>query len=209
MFKKFFILFFILLLDNFAFCGNKKIQFIEKLLHSTVAIVDNSKYTQNKKQNEVLAMYKKIIDFNWNARVAIGKYWSKMSEEQQRRYFKAYRELLSYNWIIKFTEYTSQNSMQLKINQESINVNNTDEIVETQIIPPNGQSIIIDILTREIENGEIKILNIIVEGINVALAYRAQFDEYMSENNEDIEKFIKYLEDKNVLNKKNNPTLQI
>jgi phospholipid transport system substrate-binding protein len=146
--------------------------------------------------------YMKYIDFEWNSRMAIGKAWKNLSPDEQKEYIKEYTLFLAYTWLPKLN-YNTNDGVRIKVKPDVIPINKKDDNVVVHIITPDSKVYEVFIRVREYEENMFKITNVTVEGIDLAMSYRVQFEQYIEQNGGSSQKLLQYIKDKNEENKKN------
>ena len=83
------------------------------------------------------------------------------------------------------------------VNDKTTKINN-DEHVDVVIYSPDGKTFNLKLRIRNKPEWEhCKILDVIVDGVDLAMSYRAQFDAYIEQNNGKSDIIIDYLAKKN------------
>ncbi len=179
-----------------------KAEYIDKLQKEVFQIM--SKKDLKPKQIRQIAVdhYMKYIDFEWNARMAIGKAWKVLSANEQKEYIKEYTLFLAYTWLPKLN-YNTNDGVRVKVKPDVIPINNKDDNVVVHIITPDSKVYEVFIRVRDGEGGALKITNVTVEGIDLAMSYRVQFEQYIEQNGGSSQKLLQYIKDKNEENRKN------
>ena len=147
------------------------------------------------KEEKCIALSDEYVDFEWNAKMAIGRHFKSMNELQQKEYLSLYRKLLINKWLPKI--YNVSSLVNIKINKNVDQINETDEMIKGKFFFKNEKgkedNFTIDIRVRLVD-GRYKVLNILVENVDLAMSYRSDFDATITKSG--IECFLSALSEK-------------
>lgn len=104
------------------------------------------------------------------ARFALGRYWRTASKQEQSEYLKLFEDMVLRVYAGRFTDYQGQSFEVAQTRAQG----SRDTIVTTFIIPDNGNKIQIDWRVRY-KNSKYKIVDVMVEGVSMALTQRSDF----------------------------------
>ncbi len=145
--------------------------------------------------------FREILETKFNvkaiAKFVLGRYWKQASEEEKERFLNLFTETTVASYATRFKEYTSERFDILGSRSES------DEgvTVSTQIVRPNGPPIPIDWKIFE-KNGEIRIYDVILEGISMSITQRSEYASVIQKGGGQIESLNLALEKKLMTPKK-------
>ncbi len=161
--------------------------------------VMRTKKTMTQKRQTIVNKYMSAINFEWNAKMAIGRPYLTLTPEKQKEYVKAYTEFLAYVWLPKLN-YDSDSGIKIVVQKKTEVINDKDQNVTVNLITPDSKKYEAIFRVR-CENNNCKILNIVAEGIDLAMSYRSQFTSYIEEHRGDATCVIDYLKQQNKINK--------
>ena len=138
--------------------------------------------------NEVLAPY---VAFDKMAKKVLGKHWRKITEDQQERYTKAFKERVS---LAMVSQYDPSKNYVLKITGERRNKKGNLVLVKSAVKESSGaSSYLIDYkLYQNKKTQQWQVYDVIVEGISVLQSFKSASAEEIKKNG--IEELIKQLE---------------
>jgi phospholipid transport system substrate-binding protein len=156
---------------------------------SVVALAQDAAAMINGIANRVLALLKagvpdaereaalsKILRENFDlasiGRTVLGRHWNTATPQQQQRFLAAFERAEVKAYSNRFKEYAGQSLVVGKVTS-----NSPRELVDAQIIQPNGQQIK---LVWEVVNG--KIVDVTIEGVSMAITRRSDFNAYIQRN---------------------------
>lgn len=136
------------------------------------------------------------FELEWTAKMSIGINYKKMSNSEQQRYLKEFAKFFSYIWL-PYLYIDNTTGARLVVKDKTTKINN-DEYIDIVIYAPDGKTFNLKLRVRNKQEWQhCKILNIVVDGVDLAMSYRAQFDAYIEQNNGKSDIIIDYLAKKN------------
>ena len=136
---------------------------------------------------EISNAFSPIVDFQRIARNVMGKHYKASTSSQRDRFSEAFRTSLLNTYSKTLIEFKDEKIIVLppKGKPKSPNKVKVDiEIITASKSYPGVYSMYLD------KNNEWKIINIVVNGINLGLTFRSQFYSLMEKNNNDISAVI-------------------
>ena len=127
--------------------------------------------------------------------MALGRLFLQLPQNEQKKYLIEYKKFITYTWLSKLGQ-NILDGVNMKIKEKSSKINENEEYV-TLLIKLDNSEIYEAVLRTKLSNGVFKILNINIEGIDLAAAYRADFLSYIEQHDGNPKNIIKYLEDQN------------
>ena len=132
---------------------------------------------------EISNAFSPIVDFQRIARNVMGKHYKVSTSSQRDRFSEAFRTSLLNTYSKTLIEFKDERIIVLPPKNKSITPNKVKvdiEIITSSKSYPGVYSMYLD------KNNEWKIINIVVNGINLGLTFRSQFYSLMEKNNNDI-----------------------
>ena len=132
---------------------------------------------------EIGNAFSPIVDFQRIARNVMGKHYKVSTSAQRDRFSEAFRTSLLNTYSKTLIEFKDEKIIVLPPKNKSRTPNKVKvdiEIITSSKSYPGVYSMYLD------KNNEWKIINIVVNGINLGLTFRSQFYSLMEKNNNDI-----------------------
>ena len=132
---------------------------------------------------EIGNAFSPIVDFQRIARNVMGKHYKVSTSSQRDRFSEAFRTSLLNTYSKTLIEFKDEKIIVLPPKNKSRTPNKVKvdiEIITSSKSYPGVYSMYLD------KNNEWKIINIVVNGINLGLTFRSQFYSLMEKNNNDI-----------------------
>lgn len=181
--------------------ASKHVEMSKKILNDTLKILENNANTEQKKRQIIVNKYIENVNFEWNARSALGRPFLQLSQQEQQEYVKEYTKFLIYSWLPKMS-YDKKSGVVFSVADKSEKINDTDANIYLLITTKDGNRYEVVLRTRITKEDKFEILNLYFEGIDLASSYRAQFTSYMEQNRNDPRSVIQYLKEQNKEKKK-------
>jgi phospholipid transport system substrate-binding protein len=138
------------------------------------------------------AEFRKLLNENFDmaaiGRFALGRNWKTATPAQQTEYQKLFKDMIVKTYSRRFKEYNGQ---EVKV-QSARADGETDIIVSSTIVPPSGPSVAVDWRVRQISGGY-KVVDILVEGVSMALTQRSDFASVIQRGGGNIEVLLEQL----------------
>ncbi len=149
--------------------------FVKTLTEQTLSILNEDGVAADAKEDKLMQLFGKNVDFDWVGKFVLGKYWREATDDQKKDYLRWYRDFVLRNYTSRFREYTG----------ESVNVLRTEPIsdgkvqVNMEIVRPKQEDVRIDLKLKD-NAGELKIYDIVVEGVSLIATQRSEFASVVS-----------------------------
>ncbi len=145
--------------------------FIQNLADESTKILSDKETSQAEKIKRFDVILSRDVDMGRVGRFVLGRYWRGLAEEELNTYLETYQDYLIHSNAARLGTYSGG----------KISVTNSVDDAKDQVIVksevPNeegGNAIKIDWRVR-VKDGEMKVVDIIVEGISMALTQRDEF----------------------------------
>lgn len=146
-------------------------------------------YAQHEEALESLvdASLDDVADFHYIAASVMGRYFRVATPEQRSRFVDVFRETLIDTYAQGLVTFDYRDIRVLEGNDERRYENQAS--VEMEVVSTNGEVYPVE-YTLHRRDGEWRVINVIVNGINLGLTFRNQFDQAMRDHNRDIDAVI-------------------
>lgn len=172
-------------------------RYIEQLFYGYADKIESKNYSQTEREQIIIDTYYPYFNFEWLAKMSLGRAYKTLTPQQQKEYINEFSKFFSYVYLPSF-DYDRKIGILLKIEPKTIKINDTDSIVKVVLTAPDSKKYNIDVRVRKTnDKRKINFLNLTIDGIDLAMSYRAQFTSYIEGHNNDATSIIKFLKDKN------------
>ena len=128
-----------------------------------------------------------VADFRYIGASVMGKYFRNATPEQRRRFADVFRQTLIDTYTRGLVTFDYD---ELRVIDDQRPQRYEDQTsVEMEIVANNGDAYPVSYSLRQSDD-EWRVVNVIVNGINLGLTFRNQFDQSMRDNNRDYDAVI-------------------
>ncbi|SVB05783.1 uncharacterized protein METZ01_LOCUS158637 [marine metagenome] len=165
---------------------NNAEEFVNKFADEAITILNNNEISDNEKNDKFTNLVMSAIDLNLISQFVLSKTWKSATNDQKERYISAFKKYFINSYANKLDQYSG----------EKIIVTGSEEagkyiIVDSNIIREGTDTLKINLKWRLLNtNGDIKIIDLNIEGISLVIAQREEFQSFLTNNNSDLEALI-------------------
>jgi phospholipid transport system substrate-binding protein len=136
---------------------------------------------------EVDESLESVADFRYIGASVMGSYFRNATPEQRSRFVEVFRQTLidTYTRGLVTFDYDDIRVLEHQSGQRY----DDQASVDMEIVATNGEVFPVS-YTLRLSDGQWRVVNVIVNGINLGLTFRNQFDQAMRDNNRDYEAVI-------------------
>tara|TARA_Y100000748_G_scaffold304126_1_gene311935 strand:+ start:2596 stop:3186 length:591 start_codon:yes stop_codon:yes gene_type:complete len=161
-------------------------EFVNKFAEDAIMILSNEQISKSAKNDQFTNLVMSAIDLNLISQFVLSKSWKTATDDQKERYISAFKTYFINSYANKLDQYSN----------ERIIVNGSEKagkyiIVDTNVIKEGTDTLKINLKWRLLnKNGDIKIIDLNIEGISLVIAQREEFQSFLANNNDDLEALI-------------------
>ena len=190
---RFFLTKFLFVLSFSSFLHSEKIpeihEFIDKNAQYFLTIIKEEGSTYENEPEKFKTRLKNIwepmVDVGLVSRLILSKAYAGATTEQIVAFEEQTKKILLDTYVttlLEFEDYTLETNAEIKINKRTFEV--------SVKFLSSSDSFITKFSVYKNKLGEYKIINIIIDGINLGLTFRNQFQDNLANNNMDLDKAI-------------------
>ncbi len=156
-----------------------------------VAVLADQSLAPQERAEEFRQLLIERFDVARIARFTLGRYWRKATEEQRAEYMRVFEDYISATYARQLTSYSGET---LAVD----GVRDRDEKrarVASRIVRAEGEPIMIEWRLRRAD-GAWRIVDVLVEGVSMALTQRSEFAAVVRANGGRVEGLIEMLREK-------------
>ena len=163
-------------------------QFVENMTQQGLAFLADKSLTKAEKRQSFNKLLTKKFDLEAIAKFTAGRYWKQMDASQQSEYLKLFKNMIVDVYSRRFDEYQGQ-TVTVK---GATPLNDDEAVVKSVINQPGGGEVTVDWRVRE-RGGEMKILDVIVEGVSMSVTQRSDFSSVIQRGGGNVEVLLDHL----------------
>ena len=200
---RFFLTKFLFVLSFSSFLYSEKIpeihEFIDKNAQYFLTVIKEEGSTYDNEPEKFKTRLKNIwepmVDVSLVSRLILSKVYEEATPQQIIAFEEQTKILLLDTYVttlLEFEDYTLETDKEIKVNKKTFEVS-------VKFIS-SSDSFITKFSVYRNKLGEYKIINIIIDGINLGLVFRNQFQDNLEKNNMDLDKAIETWKPLNIYN---------
>jgi phospholipid transport system substrate-binding protein len=164
--------------------------FIRTVGQNAINSLTNKGVTQAKRENLFRKILRQRFELKVIARFALGRFWRRASKAQRIEYITLFEDFIVKAYATRFADYKGENFIVGKVR----NINERDNLVQSEVVLGNGRKILVHWRVR---NGKaFKIIDVLVEGVSMAITQRDQFAAIINQNGGKIDGLLSALHKK-------------
>lgn len=187
--KKILALFMMLFLSAKAYAADPSIAFVNSLTDDIIQNVLESDKSQDEKLARFKASFEKALDLKSIGQFVLGVYWRQASAEERTAFLAAFIDYTTKTWADRFNMYNGQKI----IFTGTRNAERGQLYVDSQI--QNNPPVEVIWRLRQ-KNNDFRIIDIIVEGVSMAMSYRNEYSAFLQTHGGKVSALAKELEAK-------------
>jgi phospholipid transport system substrate-binding protein len=177
---------------NYVLAADDPGSYVMEMTTEAINTLTNNSTSQNEKESQFGKLFDKNFDIPSISRFVLGKYWKQASLDQKKKFIKAFRNYVVKTYSSRFNEYSGEQLTLLNFENES---NPKIFVVHTGLKREDASMLMVDWRIGKKKDRFI-ILDIIIEGISLAVTQRSEFVSVIDQNEGSIDKLISLLKEK-------------
>lgn len=146
------------------------------MANMTLSILKDQRGSAADRQDNLKRSFANVVDIDWIAKFVVGASWRTADEAQRARYIKLYRDYLTALYVSNYAENSERKITDIKV----VAVNNSDAddsrfTARTEVVISCKETLNVDYLAAAQEGGGYKIIDVVIEGVSLLSAHRAEF----------------------------------
>ncbi len=146
--------------------------FLESMTHDVFAKLADSSLSQTEKERDLRSLFRQNFDVPAVSRFVLGKHWRKASTAERQDFVDAFEEMNSRQFLAMVGKFSEEMFSIVKVQQDAANPSLS--LVSTKIVQSEGEPISAVWRIRN-NDGHYKVLDIVVEGVSMAITLRHEY----------------------------------
>ena len=161
-------------------------KFVITFTEEAISILSNDTINDSEKTKAFTSLVMSSIDLSLISKFVLARSWKESSDDQKQRYLIAFKNYFVNSYANKLDQYSG----------EKIAIIDSEEagkyvIVNSNIVREGTDTLKINLKWRLLNrDGQIKIIDLNIEGISLIIAQREEFQSFLANNNYDLDKLI-------------------
>lgn len=165
--------------------------FVAKLSKDAITLLTDSKVSEKERENRFEKLLTANFDTSKIGKFVLGQYWKTATKQQQREYTKLFKEFLVTTYTKRFENYSGEG---LKVVGSRVQ-GEQYVFVQTLIHNPEDNAMI-KVDWRVMGPRDLKIVDVIIEGVSMSLSQRSEFAAVIQRAGGDVDALIALLREK-------------
>jgi len=146
--------------------------FLESLTQDVFAKLTDPSLSQTEKERELRNVFRQNFDVPAISRFVLGKHWRKTSTAERQDFVDAFEEMNTRQFLAMVGEFSEEMFSVVKVQEDAAKPSLS--LVSTKIVQSEGEPISAVWRVRN-NDGQYKILDIVVEGVSMAITLRHEY----------------------------------
>jgi len=156
-------------------------QFVDNVGKRVLDII-NGGGGKDQKQAQLRQMFSDNVDMEWMGKFVSGQGWRQATGDQRNRYMQAYKQYLLARYTTNFADYTGSKYTITDVKDEGEGEFTVNMQIKT---PGQQQQNTLAGYRVHSENGQFKIIDIIIEGVSLITTQRSDFSSVLQQKGMD------------------------
>ena len=177
---------------NYILAESDPGSYVMEMTTNAINTLTDKSISQNEKESQFGKLFDKNFDIPSISRFVLGKYWKQASLDQKKNFMKAFRNYVVKTYSSRFNEYSGE---KLKLVNYENEKNPKIFLVHTILERQDAPVIKVDWRIGK-KKDRFVILDIIIEGISLAITQRSEFVSVIDQNEGSIDQLISLLKER-------------
>jgi phospholipid transport system substrate-binding protein len=165
-------------------------EFIRTVGQQAIDSLTGKEMSDEQRQNGFRTILNRTFEVPLIARFTLGRYWRRASKVQQKEYVELFEDFIVLAYTARFKNYNGKAFTVGKMRK----IDERDALVQSELALKDGRKIIVNWRVRS--KTEPKIIDVIVEGVSMAITQRDEFSAIINQNGGKIDGLLTALRKK-------------
>lgn len=162
--------------------------FVSSTTERALSFLSDPNLSKKQREQKFREILQSSFDMKTIGRFSLGRYWRVSTEQQRTEYLDLFEKMVINVYSKRFGDYKGE-----KFDvQDARSEGKSDAIVTSYITPINGPKIQVDWRIRY-KNGQYKVIDVIVEGVSMALTQRSDFASVIQRGGGQVDILLNHL----------------
>ena len=166
--------------------------FIDHVSHEAFSLLKNTDLTEKQRIAEFGRLFRENFDVDRIARFALGRYWRTTPAPKRVEYQALFADFIVNTYAARFGVYEGQ---KIEITGAK-RLNAKETMVHSKLILPDRPPVRVDWRVRKGKDGRLRIVDVVVEGVSMAITHRSEFAAVIQRDNGRIDGLLQRMREK-------------
>ena len=167
-------------------------EFISNLAQQAITTVAQRDLADSERNDRFRRLFVASFDLPQISQFVLARYWRAATPEQQQDFMKLFQEVQVLNWAQRFKDYKGENLAVTSSSKDG----DKGFVVESQLNHPPAQPMPVQWKVHQGDDGQLKVTDIVVEGVSMAITQRSDFNSLLQGNGGKIDALLSALRTK-------------
>lgn len=167
--------------------------FLAELQEKAAARLGDASVSEQEKEDHFRKLFNENFDVPAIGQFVIGRYWRNASEAERKEFLSVFEDAMVQRFLPLLAENSSERFHIGTVTPDSANENMA--LIDSRINRTEGEPYQVRWRVRE-SNGDFKILDIVAEGVSMAITYRSEYAAVLKSNGGQLQPLTDALRDK-------------
>jgi phospholipid transport system substrate-binding protein len=153
-------------------------KFIEALAQRAINTVADRQLPQVERDERFRKLFISSFDIPEIGRFVLSRYWRVATPDQQQEFLSLFEDITVLTWAKRFQDYNGESLETLSARKDG----ERSWVVDSHILRNQGPQIPVQWRLRESDDGTFRVIDIIVEGVSMAITHRSDYAAAMQAN---------------------------
>ena len=170
--------------------GKQADEFIRTVGQEAINSLTGKKMSDKQRQDGFRSILVRTFEVPLIARFTLGRFWRRASEDQQKEYVRLFEDFVVQAYAARFKGYNGETFTVGKVRE----VDERDSLVHSKLTLRDGREIVVYWRVRG--KSDPKIIDVIVEGVSMAITQRDEFASIINQKGGKVEGLLTALREK-------------
>lgn len=166
--------------------------FIEHVSHQAFDLLKNKDLKKEQRIAEFGRLFRENFDVDRIARFALGRYWRTTPAPKRVEYQALFADFIVNTYAARFGVYEGQT---IEITGAK-DLNAKETMVHSKLILPERDPVRVDWRVRKGKDGRLRIVDVVVEGVSMAITHRSEFAAVIQRDKGSIDGLLQRMREK-------------
>ncbi|GAB4354374.1 MAG: ABC transporter substrate-binding protein [Kiloniellaceae bacterium] len=167
--------------------------FLAELQEKAASRLGDASISEQEKEDHFRKLFNENFDVPAIGQFVIGRYWRNASEADRKEFLAVFEDAMVQRFLPLLAENSSERFHIVSVTPDGANENMA--LIDSRINRPEGEPYQVRWRVRE-SNGDFKILDIVAEGVSMAITYRSEYGAVLKSNGGQLKPLTEALRDK-------------
>ncbi len=163
------------------------IEDVTEVLFDVVQKYDNAKKDAESYYDEIQSILEPVVDFDFIAKAVMGSHRSDATDEQVEAFVQVFKRGLVTTYAKGIANYVDS---EISIRPPGKDVKDKRRVSVDQEVKHDGSTYRLSYTMAQNRSGEWKLINLVLDGVNLGRSFRSQFGQAAKKYNGDLDKVI-------------------